>query len=154
MYELLSGKRPFEFANLSLSEITRIVGLTSPAPPSARIRSEADRRGLAAQLRGDLDNIVLKAMHRDAEPSLSVSGRRLRADIQNYLDGRPVQARPDTWTYRARKFLRRNVWADGWRGGVGADDRNHHRVLHRASSPKNATSRNANARPPTPSLNS
>jgi len=110
MYELLSGKRPFEFANLSLSEISRIVGLTSPAPPSARIRTEAERRGLAAELRGDLDNIVLKAMHRDPNRRYA-SAAALAADIQNYLDGRPVHARPDTWTYRARKFLRRNVWA-------------------------------------------
>ncbi|MFC4314679.1 tetratricopeptide repeat protein [Steroidobacter flavus] len=110
LYELLSGKRPFEFANLSLSEITRIVGLTSPAPPSARIRTETDRRGLANELRGDLDNIVLKAMHRDPNRRYP-SAAALAADIQNYLDGRPVQARPDTFTYRARKFLRRNVWA-------------------------------------------
>lgn len=110
LYELLSGKRPFEFANLSLSEITRIVGLTSPAPPSARIRTEADRRGLAAELRGDLDNIVLKAMHRDPNRRYP-SAAALAADIQNYLDGRPVQARPDTFTYRARKFVRRNAWA-------------------------------------------
>lgn len=109
LYELLSGKRPFEFANLSLSEITRIVGLTSPAPPSARIRTETDRRGLAAELRGDLDNIVLKAMHRDSNRRYP-SAAALAADIQNYLDGRPVEARPDTWTYRARKFLRRNAW--------------------------------------------
>lgn len=110
LYELLSGKRPFEFANLSLSEISRIVGLTSPAPPSARIRTEADRRGLAAELQGDLDNIVLKAMHRDPNRRYP-SAAALATDIQNYLDGRPVQARPDTWTYRARKLLRRNVWA-------------------------------------------
>jgi serine/threonine-protein kinase len=110
MYELLSGKRPFEFANLSLSEITRIVGLTSPAPPSARIRAEADRRGLVAELRGDLDNIVLKAMHRDPNRRYP-SAAALAADIQNFLNGRPVQARPDTWTYRARKFVRRNIWA-------------------------------------------
>lgn len=110
LYELLSGKRPFEFANLSLSEITRIVGLTSPAPPSARVTREADKRGLSAQLRGDLDNIVLKAMHR--EPSRRYeTAAALAADIQNYLDGRPVQARADTWTYRAGKFVRRNAWA-------------------------------------------
>ena len=110
LYELLSGKRPFEFANLSLSEISRIVGLTSPAPPSARIPVETDRRGLAAELRGDLDNIVLKAMHRDPNRRYQTAAA-LAADIQNYLEGRPVQARPDTWTYRARKFARRNAWA-------------------------------------------
>ncbi|MDY6949329.1 MAG: tetratricopeptide repeat-containing protein kinase family protein, partial [Pseudomonadota bacterium] len=110
LYELLSGKRPFEFANLSLSEITRIVGLTSPVPPSARIAVEVQRRGLAARLRGDLDNIVLKAMHRDPNRRYQTAAA-LAMDIQNCLVGRPVQARPDTWAYRARKFLRRNAWA-------------------------------------------
>ncbi len=61
-------------------------------------------------MRGDLDNIVLKAMHRDPNRRYQTAAA-LAADIQNYLDGRPVQARPDTWTYRARKFARRNVWA-------------------------------------------
>ncbi len=110
LYELLSGKRPFEFANLSLSEITRIVGLTSPAPPSARVTQAANRRGLSAELRGDLDNIVLKAMHRDPSRRYQTAAA-LAADIQNYLDGRPVHARPDSWTYRAEKFVRRNAWA-------------------------------------------
>lgn len=109
LYQLLSGKRPFEFANLSLSEITRIVGLTSPAPPSTRIAARTDRRALAAELRGDLDNIVLKAMHRDPNRRYQTAAA-LAVDIQNYLDGRPIQARPDTWTYRAGKFLRRNAW--------------------------------------------
>ncbi|MBL8267368.1 serine/threonine-protein kinase, partial [Steroidobacter sp.] len=110
LYELLSGKRPFEFANLSFSEITRIVGLTSPAPPSTRVPVETERRGLAAELRGDLDNIVLKAMHRDPARRYQTAAA-LAVDIQNYLEGRPVQARPDTWAYRARKFVRRNAWA-------------------------------------------
>jgi eukaryotic-like serine/threonine-protein kinase len=110
LYELLSGHRPYEFSNLSSTEIARIVSLTSPAPPSARVRSAVDRRGVAAELRGDLDNIVLKAMHRDPERRYQTAAA-LALDIQNYLDGRPVQARPDTWTYRARKFLGRNGWA-------------------------------------------
>ena len=110
LYELLSGRRPYEFANLSLSEITRIVGLTNPPPPSARIPGEPGKRGLAAELRGDLDNIVLKAMHCDPSRRYQTA-TGLAADIQNYLDGRPVRARPDTWAYRARKFVRRNAWA-------------------------------------------
>ncbi|HEY0939562.1 MAG TPA: serine/threonine-protein kinase [Steroidobacter sp.] len=110
LYELLSGKRPYEFANLSLCEITRIVGLTNPPAPSARIPDEPGKRGLAVELRGDLDNIVLKAMHCDSSQRYQTAAG-LAADIQNYLDGRPVHARPDTWAYRARKFVRRNVWA-------------------------------------------
>jgi serine/threonine-protein kinase len=63
-----------------------------------------------AELRGDLDNIVLKAMHRDPNRRYQTAAA-LALDIQNYLDGRPVQARPDTWTYRAGKFVSRNGWA-------------------------------------------
>jgi tetratricopeptide (TPR) repeat protein len=111
LYELLSGHRPYEFTNLSSNEIARIVSLTSPAPPSSRVRTALDRRGaVAAELRGDLDNIVLKAMHRDPNRRYQTAAA-LALDIQNYLDGRPVQARPDTWTYRAGKFLVRNGWA-------------------------------------------
>jgi serine/threonine-protein kinase len=65
---------------------------------------------VAAELRGDLDNIVLKAMHRDPNRRYQTAAA-LALDIQHYLDGRPVQARPDTWTYRAGKFLVRNGWA-------------------------------------------
>jgi serine/threonine protein kinase len=65
LYRLLSGRRPHEFANLSLSEISRIVGLTNPPPPSARVPDAPAMRSLKAELRGDLDNIVLKAMHCD-----------------------------------------------------------------------------------------
>jgi len=112
LYELLSGHRPYEFTNLSSSEIARIVSLASPTPPSLRVHSALDRRGSAAELRGDLDNIVLKAMHRDPNRRYQTAAA-LALDVQNYLDGRPVQARPDTWTYRARKFLVRNGWAVG-----------------------------------------
>lgn len=113
LYELLSGHRPYEFTNLSSNEIARIVSLTSPTPPSSRVRTTLDRRAVAAvaaELRGDLDNIVLKAMHRDPNRRYQTAAA-LALDIQHYLDGRPVQARRDTWTYRARKFLLRNRWA-------------------------------------------
>lgn len=52
---------------------------------------------------------MLKAMHRDPERRYPTAAA-LAQDIQNYLEGRPVQARPDTWAYRSGKFLRRNVW--------------------------------------------
>ena len=63
------------------------------------------------QLRGDLDNIVLKAL--DADPAKRyASAGALADDIQRLLDGRPVAAHPPSRLYRARKFVRRH------RGGV------------------------------------
>jgi serine/threonine-protein kinase len=110
LYELLSGKRPYELANLSRVEIERILDTTTPILPSARVRDGTERaRNIKREIEGDLDNIVLKAMHRDPQRRYETAGA-LAQDIQNYLDGRPVLARPDTWTYRTQKFLRRNGW--------------------------------------------
>lgn len=110
LYELLSGAHPHDFSGLSVSEIAGVVSTSNPSPPSTKVATEPGRRALAAQLQGDLDNIVLKAMHRDPERRYPTA-TALSQDIQNYLDGRPVLARPDTWTYRSGKFLRRNLWA-------------------------------------------
>jgi pimeloyl-ACP methyl ester carboxylesterase len=61
-------------------------------------------------LRGDLDNIVLMAMRK--EPSRRYeSAAQFSADIQRHLDGLPVVARKDTWSYRTEKFVRRNKLA-------------------------------------------
>jgi eukaryotic-like serine/threonine-protein kinase len=102
LYELLSGTRPYRFAGRSISEIEKLINESPPVPPSVQ------RPELARELSGDLDNIVMKAMHRDPERRYS-SAAALAQDIQNYLDGLPVRARPDTWIYRTSKFLRRNT---------------------------------------------
>ncbi|GAA0707158.1 serine/threonine-protein kinase [Dokdonella soli] len=59
------------------------------------------------RLRGDLESIVRKATQ--AEPGRRYSGAAaLRDDILRHLNGRPVRARPDAWTYRSAKFIQRN----------------------------------------------
>ena len=55
----------------------------------------------------DLDNIVLKAMHKDAARRY-VSAEQLSEDVQRHLAGRPVLARKDTAAYRAGKFMTRH----------------------------------------------
>ena len=72
-----------------------------PAPPAVTRR----------QLRGDLDNVVLKAI--EAEPERRyVSAGALADDIERLLDRRPVAAHPPSTWYRAQKFVARH------RGGV------------------------------------
>ena len=64
---------------------------------------------LARSLRGDLDTIVGKALHPDpTHRYASVSA--LAGDLRLYLEGRPISARPDTFSYRAGKYLRRHPW--------------------------------------------
>lgn len=67
---------------------------------------------LRAQLRGDLDNIVLMTLRKEPFRRYA-SAEALSADIGRYLSGMPVLARGDTWAYRTRKFVRRHRVAVG-----------------------------------------
>ncbi len=134
LYGLLSGRTPYRFANRSLAEVARVMSETKPERPSAAITSarwaeagaaspaeSAERIGavreggverLRQRLRGDLDTIVLKAMHADPHRRYG-SVEQLSEDIRRHLVGLPVLARPDTFAYRARKFVGRNRVAVG-----------------------------------------
>ncbi|MFZ1392513.1 MAG: serine/threonine-protein kinase [Dokdonella sp.] len=68
-----------------------------PAPPQATRRL----------LRGDLDNIVLKAIEDDPTRRYA-SASAFADDIERLLDGRPVAAHPPSRWYRARKFVLRH----------------------------------------------
>lgn len=68
---------------------------------------------LPQMLKGDLDNIVLKALRKEPERRYQSAGA-FAEDIDRHLRGLPVTARPNTFSYRASKFVGRN------KIGVGA----------------------------------
>ncbi len=103
LYELLTGRRPYRLTDRSPREVERAVLDQDPGAPSSMVEAPRLRR----RLRGDLDTIVLTALRKEpARRYQSVD--RLAADLRRHLDGRPVTARPDTWRYRAGKFVRRH----------------------------------------------
>jgi len=59
------------------------------------------------RLRGDLDAIALRALAEDPARRYA-DARQLADDVQRHLDGKPIEARPDGFAYRAAKFVRRN----------------------------------------------
>src|SRR5204863_213389 len=69
--------------------------------------ADADRKGLAAALKGDLDTIVLRALRESPAERYSTPGELAR-DIERYLKKEPILARPRAPWYRAGKFVRRN----------------------------------------------
>ncbi|HEX7154618.1 MAG TPA: serine/threonine-protein kinase [Thermoanaerobaculia bacterium] len=102
LFEMLTGRRAHTFSAYTLPEFLRVVCDSQPLVPS-----EAAPKPLAKRLRGDLDNIVLTALRK--EPSRRyASAEELALDIERHLDGRPISARPDSWSYRTGKFIRRN----------------------------------------------
>ena len=64
-------------------------------------------RALAARLAGDLDAIVIKALRPEPQRRYIGAGA-LAEDLEAFLQGRPVAARPDGRRYRAGKFVRRH----------------------------------------------
>ena len=62
---------------------------------------------LRRRLQGDLDNIVLMALRKEPERRYQ-SVEQFSEDIRRHLEGLPVIARKDTFSYRASKFVQRN----------------------------------------------
>lgn len=105
LYELLTGRRAFRITKKSASDIERLICESEPPKPSGVAENAALRRDID----GDLDNIVLKAIHKDSSRRYP-SAHEMAEDVGRHLRGYPVLARGDDWPYRARKFIRRNRW--------------------------------------------
>jgi serine/threonine protein kinase len=129
LYELLTGRAPYDVPTHSPHELSRAVCETEPERPSLAVlrkqlranagqRESADdspltatREGspekLSKRLRGDLDNIVLMALRKEPQRRYS-SIEQFAQDIRRHLEHLPVIARQDTFGYRASKFIIRH----------------------------------------------
>jgi serine/threonine protein kinase len=108
LYEILTGQNAHRFSTSRPppTELLRVVAEQEPIRPSAATADPATKR----RLRGDLDNIILKALRK--EPARRYAGMGSFAeDIRRYLENRPVTARNTTPWYRAGKFIQRNKTA-------------------------------------------
>lgn len=107
-HSLTGGARPYQTTSQAVPDILQAVLDCEPPKPST-----VAPFGMAKKLKGDLDNIILKAMAKEPARRYG-SVDQLREDIERYLSGRPILAKGDDWGYRAGKFIRRH------RLGVGA----------------------------------
>jgi serine/threonine protein kinase/tetratricopeptide (TPR) repeat protein len=137
LYELLTGQRPYKLKNKSAAEITKAICEQEPTRPSATRGSQElgdGRRGSSPTvgegsvaiadksptkigtltpginpraLRGDLDNIILKALRKEPQRRYT-SVEQFSEDIRRHLEGLPVSAHAGTFAYRATKFVKRN----------------------------------------------
>jgi eukaryotic-like serine/threonine-protein kinase len=103
LFEMLTGARPFTAASQSATALEHAILESPPPPPS----SVSDARVGARRLRGDLDRIVLMSLRKEPERRY-VSAGQLGDDVERYLSGRPILARPESVGYRFRKFIGRN----------------------------------------------
>jgi serine/threonine protein kinase/tetratricopeptide (TPR) repeat protein len=112
LFELLSGRRPNQDFSVAMMIERSMKELPSNSITTAVTAAAAEHRGLTetrlrSLLAGDLANIVAKCINpRPKDRYVTVDG--LIDDVQRYLAGRPILARPQTTTYRLSKFVRRN----------------------------------------------
>ncbi len=117
LYELLVGALPYPAEHTAGAALLRAIVETPPERPSTLARrtgsvaaegsEAADRQRLVRRLKGDLDRICLKAVHK--EPARRYpSAQALADDLRRYQEGYPILARPDSFAYRARRFVARN----------------------------------------------
>ncbi len=102
LYILLTGERPYELRGKSPAELERIVCEDEPPRPSSKVTGSR-----SARLRGDLDLIVMKALHKEKDRRYQ-SPAALAQDLVRFRAGHPVLARPDSRRYRAVKFTGRH----------------------------------------------
>ena len=131
LYELLTGRHPYRLRSRQPDEIADAILRQEPEKPStaASRQKTEDRNGTDDNhqrpthkgqntnpkseirnpkfLRGDLDNIVLRALRKEPERRYA-SVQEFSEDIRRHLEGLPVTASPDTFGYRAGKFVRRH----------------------------------------------
>ena len=126
LYELLTGRRPFQIESNNPIEVSKLITDSEPLKPSKILEKEKRRRGekekslqsstissspllpfSSSKLKGDLDNIILMAMRKEAERRYS-SVEQFAEDINRFLKDLPIIAREDSFSYRASKFVSRN----------------------------------------------
>jgi len=111
LYELLTGKLPFDLSNRSPTEAEQAILRGEAEPPSVAARRVSDANQHARQASrtawSELDVLCLTAMHKDLQRRYR-SVEALIRDIDHYLKGEPLEARPDSFRYRLGKFVRRN----------------------------------------------
>lgn len=124
LYKLLTGRYPRQVDSLVPEAVRVVLGEDVALPSRVALNDDkawednfsceqiADRRRtqpriLSRQLSGDLDTIVQKALAVESRLRYA-SMEGLRSDLQAYLDGLPIEARPQAFTYWVGKFVRRH----------------------------------------------
>lgn len=100
LYEMLSGRRPYDATKAALIEAVRVICEEPPAP----LRSAISHSGRIDQ---DIETIVGKALEKEATRRYA-SASSLSEDIGRYLDSQPILARPPSAVYQMRKFASRH----------------------------------------------
>jgi eukaryotic-like serine/threonine-protein kinase len=98
LFEIISGKLPYETKGLGLSAAVRTI--------AEKLPSRDDLKGVP----GDLVTVTLKAMEKDPNDRYT-SATALGDDIRHFMRDQPIAARPPRATYQLKKMIQRHKLA-------------------------------------------
>lgn len=121
LYYLLTGRHPTSASTASSADAIRSALRQPPMGMAEALAREQDgeslfqdaaKRGtvpsrLRSEVQGDLENIVATALRKNPADRYQTAAA-FADDLRHYLASEPVQAKPDSWTRRLRKFTRRH----------------------------------------------
>lgn len=97
LFELLTGRLPYELPNRSIVEAARVIRETEPIRPTS----------LRRELRGDLQTILLKALEKSPGRRYPTAAA-LADDLRRFRLNQPITARRPSTLYLTQKFVRRH----------------------------------------------
>lgn len=119
LYKILTGTLPYNLRGKTNGNLLKSISESIPPSPSSVVSRPSFSNGQHNEqrtkdeglrpksLKGDIDNIILKALSKETERRYKTV-EQFSADIWRFIDGLPVLARPATFSYRANKFFQRN----------------------------------------------
>jgi len=110
LYELLCGSMPFDFKDLTPGQAENLVLDKEPVRPSLMAKEHhiySNFKSIGNHSWTELDILCRKAMNKDQEWRYPTVESLIR-DIDHFLNGEPLEARPDQTVYKIHKFLQRN----------------------------------------------
>ncbi|MFO0837618.1 MAG: serine/threonine-protein kinase [Phycisphaerae bacterium] len=105
LYQLLTGRFPYDVRGSATEVATRIRSAT-PLRPREALRRSSGASG-DRTLDGEIETIVLKCLQKERDRRYQTAGE-LQRDLERYVRGEPIEAKRDSIGYMLRKTIRRN----------------------------------------------
>jgi serine/threonine protein kinase len=97
LYELTTGTFPYDVRQATIVDICKVITDARPRAP----------RAINRLVPADIETIILKALEKEPERRYGSVGE-FADDVQRFLDNHPIQARPPSRAYQARKLVQRH----------------------------------------------
>jgi tetratricopeptide (TPR) repeat protein/predicted Ser/Thr protein kinase len=98
LFELLSGEVPF-YGDTPVEVLIKIIE-----------KEPVQLRRLNSRVPVDVETMVMKCLEKDPNRRYN-SAKELAEDLQRYLDGDPIKARPATFSYRIKRKIVKHKWS-------------------------------------------